>query len=46
MVLKLEEGADDAEGCVDEHPGLGDHQQQVVQLKLPGGVVPQGPNLE
>ena len=46
MVLELKEGSNDAEGGIDENASLGNHQQKVVQLKLPGSVVPQGSNLE
>ena len=46
VVLQLEEGADDAEGGVDEHAGLGHHEQQGVQVQLARSVEPQAANLE
>ena len=41
----LEECPDDGESSVDEDPGLGDEQQQVVQLERGLGVVVQPPHL-
>ena len=41
----LEECPDDGESGVDEDPGLGDEQQQVVQLERGLGVVVQPPHL-
>ena len=33
MILKLEQGPDDGEHGEDEHPGLGDDEQEVVKLQ-------------
>jgi len=45
VLLQLEEGSDDAESRVDEDAGLGDDEQEVVQLQLSRGVVPEYPDL-
>ena len=46
MRLELEERSDDAEGRVDEDARLGDDEEQVVELELPGSVVPQNSDLK
>ena len=45
MVLKLEEGPNDAECSVDEDPRLRHNEEKVVELQLARGVVPQGTDL-
>ena len=41
----LKECPYDREGSIQEHPSLSHHQQEVVQLQGPAGVIPEGPHL-